>query len=490
VRRWQRAEKNYEAIGKPERKLTTLPYRHTSFGGWMMKAQQEQKVVTGLRIIRPRRLAPILIVGFLVCQTITFDPSVYFQAELFQIEATTTAATSNASVAQSIYLVTNHSPSHDYYYSATIPTTLRPAQIASTSTETPEITTHDADTSTKIQGATSKAAASASANGANTDTNHASNMPCKVSASGNVTITKYSDHFAHFMQQFFRCWSFWRRHPDKTHVFLTTDRTGRHWTSAMQEEFSRGIMRLLPKLGIQSMDTSSIIPSTVVADAATVSDTTSVSVRSIGPLLHPKADHFQAPSIEDMTALRDQVLSALSSKKNDTVSSSGCHASSPRIPRIAVINRRNTRTLLNVHDIVEDLRSHFQLAQDSSTTTTIPEFYFEDASFEEQVTALSAMDILITPHGAQETGLVFLPKCGGVLELIPEQYYYPKFFGTLAASAGLDHSFLYLARNTSDHSFDISRRDVPLCPPVPRIREAVALLTERWQHCCNSMNEQ
>jgi hypothetical protein len=477
-------------------------------------------------------LAPILIVGFLVCQTITFDPSVYFQAELFQIEATTTAAASNASVAQSIYLVTNHSPSHDYYYSATIPTTLRPAQIASTSTETPEITTHDADTSTKIQGATSKAAASASANGANTDTNHASNMPCKVSASGNVTITnyadgalvnlrrfmlvdkeavlmrtnasepaayyatcrfvnyKYSDHFAHFMQQFFRCWSFWRRHPDKTHVFLTTDRTGRHWTSAMQEEFSRGIMRLLPKLGIQSMDTSSIIPSTVVADAATVSDTTSVSVRSIGPLLHPKADHFQAPSIEDMTALRDQVLSALSSKKNDTVSSSGCHASSPRIPRIAVINRRNTRTLLNVHDIVEDLRSHFQLAQDSSTTTTIPEFYFEDASFEEQVTALSAMDILITPHGAQETGLVFLPKCGGVLELIPEQYYYPKFFGTLAASAGLDHSFLYLARNTSDHSFDISRRDVPLCPPVPRIREAVALLTERWQHCCNSMNEQ
>jgi hypothetical protein len=46
-----------------------------------------------------------------------------------------------------------------------------------------------------------------------------------------------------------------------------------------------------------------------------------------------------------------------------------------------------------------------------------------------------------------------MPDCGSVLEIFPDHYYIPRFFGTLAASAGLQPSFLNLAANTSEHSF-------------------------------------
>jgi hypothetical protein len=40
--------------------------------------------------------------------------------------------------------------------------------------------------------------------------------------------------------------------------------------------------------------------------------------------------------------------------------------------------------------------------------------YFENATFQEQMEFFATVDIVITPHGAQSTGLFFLPICGAI----------------------------------------------------------------------------
>jgi hypothetical protein len=292
----------------------------------------------------------------------------------------------------------------------------------------------------------------------------------------------FSAHFPHFMQQFYRCWSFWQHHSDKIAVFLTTPKKSNHYRRAMIRPFTSGLMKILPQMGVQIMATKSPHASEKFHN---VNDTSSVSCTIIGPLNFPNDTSYQAASTNDMTVLRSRVLSALS--LNSTESSSGCHHATTatntntRVPRIALVNRRNNRRLMNTKEVLEDLRLHFDLSYD------IPELLFEGKSFEYQVEALSTIDILITAHGAQETGLVFLPRCGGVLEVIPGGYFYPNFFGTLAASAGLEHAFLYLGKDVSYHYMNSTVRNPAMCPPVPLIRKAVAGLMDRWHLCCSRL---
>jgi hypothetical protein len=295
----------------------------------------------------------------------------------------------------------------------------------------------------------------------------------------------FSAHFPHFMQQFFRCWSFWQHHSDKIAVFLTTRKKSNHYRRAMVRPFTSGLMKVLPQMGVQVMEAAK----TPQAKEGFhhVNDISSVSCTIIGPLNFPNDTSYQAASTNDMAVLRSRALSALS--LNSTASSSGCHrtalatASNTRVPRIALVNRRSNRRLMNTQEILEDLQSHFDLPYN------IPEMLFEGKSFDFQVQALSTIDILITPHGAQETGLVFLPKCGGVLEIIPGGYFYPNFFGTLAASAGLEHAFLYLGKDVSYHYYNTTVRNSAMCPPLPSIRKAVAGLMDRWHLCCSRLLE-
>jgi hypothetical protein len=119
--------------------------------------------------------------------------------------------------------------------------------------------------------------------------------------------------------------------------------------------------------------------------------------------------------------------------------------------------------MLNLAEVVEDLQSHFGLIHD------IPVIYFERTSFEDQVKIFSGIDILITGHGAQGTGVILMRDCGSVLEIFPDHYHIPRFFGTLAASAGLQPSFLNLAANTSERVIAWQKPEY-ICPPISSIR--------------------
>ena len=78
------------------------------------------------------------------------------------------------------------------------------------------------------------------------------------------------------------------------------------------------------------------------------------------------------------------------------------------------------------------------------SSITIKEF--ESVSFMvDQVDFYSSINILISPHGAQLTGLPFMPNCGAlVVELMPKGYLLPNWFGGLAIGSGIGYGFVYM----------------------------------------------
>jgi hypothetical protein len=313
---------------------------------------------------------------------------------------------------------------------------------------------------------------------------------------------RFFDHFPHFMQQLYRCWSFWQQNLDKQHVFILSPKvqSTNRWRRAMSKEFNRGMLRLLPQVGVLVIDSPEDIlldeqteknNNITTATTATTNDTESISAFAAGrAILNPDETHFQTAATKDMNTLRDQMLSVILGTTNtnstSSTSTSGCQAQPPRgsnsssniiSPRIAIIDRKSNRKIPNIAEVVADLQLHFPLNYE------IPVIYLERTSFEDQVKILSGIDILITPHGAQETGVVFMPDCGSVLEMFPDHYYYPRFFGSLAASAGLKHSFLNLALNTSLH--DQVGKGGDVCPHTSTLRRALEAMLAQWHKCCH-----
>lgn len=240
----------------------------------------------------------------------------------------------------------------------------------------------------------------------------------------------------------------------------------------MDNEFNRGLISAIQHAGVEVFNISAASTSASDSDG-------SISAHSIGPILRPSNDHFQVTSTEDMATFRERVISSL--KLNDAIPPSSCHRPSG-FPRITIISRLSTRRIKSVKPLAEQIKAMYNL------TYNVPVVYFEGAKFRNQVGAMANTDILITPHGAQEMGMVFMPQCGGVLELLPDEYFFPQFYGTLAATVGLGHAYLYLARNDSHRIVNMVQRDVGfLYPTLSSIQKGLDMLIERWQQCCNDL---
>ena len=296
---------------------------------------------------------------------------------------------------------------------------------------------------------------------------------------------QFSAHFPHFMQQLFRCWSFWMHHsPDKTPIFVPTARRSPHMRRAKIRPFTLGLLKLLPKIGVKMIEPTEVEGERQQSMSATsFHDSESISCAILGPLHNPNAISFEVESVNHMHILRDRVQRVLSI--NGTGSTPGGCVSEEsslkknRLPRIAILNRKGSRSLANPQEVARAVETSLGLEY------KIPEIYFEGRTFEEQTNVISAIDIIITPHGAQETSMVMMPDCGGVFEIIPGDYYYPNFFGTLAATSGLEHGFVYLGKDVAYHFYNVSVRNPELCPRVDDVVAGVRGLVDRWQSCCS-----
>jgi hypothetical protein len=164
-----------------------------------------------------------------------------------------------------------------------------------------------------------------------------------------------------------------------------------------------------------------------------------------------------------------------------------------RLPRIAILNRNITsgRHVLNAPEIAAAIKKAYP-------TISVPIVYFEQKTFLEQIQFFMETDILLTPHGAQLTGMAFLPPCAAVLEFFPNHYLVPDYFGSLAAAINVSHNFLYLGNNFHDHATilpyekyhyvnkvdKLRHKDDAQCPDLLNVLSAVTSMVDNWQTCC------
>ena len=86
--------------------------------------------------------------------------------------------------------------------------------------------------------------------------------------------------------------------------------------------------------------------------------------------------------------------------------------------------------------------------------------YFENSIFQEQVNFYSRLDVAVSSHGAQLTGIMFMAPCSAVFELFPDKYYTPYHVSSLAHLFGLVHTNWYVS------DADIPDSRLPLATPL------------------------
>ena len=266
-------------------------------------------------------------------------------------------------------------------------------------------------------------------------------------------------HFPHTMETVFLCWSWWWMHPMQQKVLeVPPDFEGKIKKSSFNSGFFEWLRRdvIFTQQSTESMSRVQVIP-------------------------RREARWFHTPPY-DAQALRDSVVDYHFHGRNI----SGCNVRDESLVRIGILNRKKTRDIVNIVELVEALQV--------LVTTKIAVAYFEKASFKDQVDFFSSIDILVSPHGAQLTGVIFMPRCGAFLELFPKSYWIPNFFGDMALGAGLRYSYLYLA--TSDKVKDMEEsqskgfrfraraRAAHFHVPVARVVSEVSCMISQWSSCC------
>jgi hypothetical protein len=283
----------------------------------------------------------------------------------------------------------------------------------------------------------------------------------------------YWGHFPHTMQQLYACISWWNGHPSHPSVLAWSSKT--HESRLRSDQFVGGIITsLLNNNNVTFLDLDTIrLPNNTVflkpiveryGVAYTVQSPTHLQV-------------FRDATVEDLFPGRATVGCPM-----NTTTNLGDAAS----PRIGILNRKETRRLETVNALAHELGQAFPM---SSVTIT----EFESASFADQVDFYSSIDILISPHGAQLTGLPFMPNCGGFVELTPKGYHIPDFFGSLAIGSGLGYGYVYMSggdeynetKVCKTHACRVQKRKATFCPPSERIVDAVRVLIGDWYQCCN-----
>jgi hypothetical protein len=279
------------------------------------------------------------------------------------------------------------------------------------------------------------------------------------------------------MQQLYGCWSWWLAHPHKRPVLVMTP-------FSSVSPFVEGIFTVLQHA----------VNVTLVDPANYTDPTVSVRFEPRRPILRdPSVPFYAMHSPQDA---RDLAVTTFQYLNHTPLA--GCSLQQQQqmdtlYPRMAILNRLQQRSLLNAKDLAAGLSTLYP------DNRTIPVVTLEGANFSTQVQFFGDYDLIFTPHGAQMTGLAFLPHCGGIVEAFPLAYFWPEFFGSLARAAGKAHGYVYLsdgdARYESAYGMDSqihSRkyRGISLCPNVTTVVAAMREMIEEWRSCCVQQQQQ
>ena len=272
-------------------------------------------------------------------------------------------------------------------------------------------------------------------------------------------------HHPHFAQEILRCYSSWRSQPDGQPVLLVPrPQFSRFLTNPA--EFQR---RFPISSGIlETLKTKMRLVVTKVYPNATSFKTKDFLEKdnTISP--------FAIGSRKDAMKFRSMFVPSAESYKNRTLKSS---------LRIGIVNRAGARSLLNPLDIRNAV-------MESYPTHQVVLRYFEDNTIEELIEFYSNVDIVISPHGSQLTGIMFMAPCSAVLELFPHNYYTPNYFSSLARIFGLVHLNWYVSSSTIPHELDLKTRLANtgnnICPSLNRVVSGVQQMIDYRKQCLSN----
>jgi hypothetical protein len=325
--------------------------------------------------------------------------------------------------------------------------------------------------------------------------------------------SKWMVHFPHVMQHLYACYSYWLDNPSKIPVIfpLGISRIGlerRHSKNA----FLKGFMEILEsQLGVHILygveiedwmldrNHTTTIERTLVEGDDNDSNVSSNSKNSskLVVALNPKIREIHRPlgyvfshakRLNEM-AQRQYEMGDVGTAEDDSTSTTttttnqqhrarapGSDAiSTNRKIRVGILNRAvsSGRSITNAEDLVQSILSEIFFSTDSSnitnnnntsnnstTPTSLPKTsslvvslkYFEGKNtLEDQIRFFNSIDILVSPHGAQLTGIPFLASkdCAQLIEFFPDRYYMPDFFGSLAIDSGIGYSHVYFSNETA-----------------------------------------
>ena len=351
----------------------------------------------------------------------------------------------------------------------------------------------------------------------------------------NTDLWPAAYHFPHALQQMLACWSWWRKLQRKDHhqqqrkahfnlqKVLVWNKTGyeEFGTSA----FVDGLLDVLQSPGggsvsvVENLDNRRYKNDSSVV---VVRPSLAMTQRELYHSLHvtnttprPNFATYQTP--RDAQSLADATLRHLGLQRQRTSEpsspSSNSSASSPcgedTVVRVAVLNRRKQmRKLLNAEDITTALQLQPGL--------NVSLYYFENATFGDQVQTFLDHDIIVSPHGAQLSGIVFASashhqdgvpsqhassaaSCTTVLELFSEFFIWPRYFGSLATLSGLRYAYLHVAPDDPDafhptmdeigrlyakySQARLHNRARPTCALVSSVVETVMAAAKAWRAC-------
>lgn len=260
-------------------------------------------------------------------------------------------------------------------------------------------------------------------------------------------------HFPHATQEILRCWSFWRATTKPPVLYINVeDPTGVKRKKG--GPFLEGLLNCL-----------------------TAIFNVSIATNSSEPTVRPKmaSSPFAVSKVADVGDLRRGILSSQALPYDRGLDTS---------LRVGLLNRKSTRSILNIQDLAHALERVF------SAKVTITDF--EEASFQEQVAFYANHEIVISGHGAQLTGALFMEECGAVFEIFPKGYFLPYYFGSLTQISGLLHGFLYMspgdpANETKQAKRSLKSRSLArsasFCLPLAKIVRAVAEMVDMRAHC-------
>lgn len=267
-------------------------------------------------------------------------------------------------------------------------------------------------------------------------------------------------HVPHSMEMLYPCISLWRAFPDRKPVLY---------------------VNLKPNLRnrMAAMGQEAFLPSMIRAFQDIMGVEIRYSPSSPSIAFTRERDDYQPYYFEhadDFAFFRSAVLEHYFPSKPRLV----C----PDKVRVGILDRQGTRGLLNVDEVRAAIAETL-----GDNVDTITHHFFENATFLAQVDYMADVDLLVTPHGAQQSSIPFLSPCATIIEIFVPNYYVANFFGSLAKASGHDLYSIFVGDGQPEISnhYDVNATAQKVCAPIPTLKEGLMRMLDDYRACCRSL---